>query len=213
MVGRNARENTLRWTDREWENSTCQLPIRHNRDCRRRIQTYNRSKVRQRVSKDVSIMCNAHLDAFALIRILEFEPHLDKSGDNRSSKVELWDCSGDFKFESCWPAIIKDCNGVVIVFNPDVPSHLKEIETWHGMFISSQGLQDSQCLLIAHHKPGCTVEEGRLSLDLPLTKHPLIHSNLEEEPEDVRKAFIRYLGNVVKAMSESWEREEMSIIM
>uniref|UniRef100_A0A8C6UUF2 Intraflagellar transport protein 22 homolog n=1 Tax=Neogobius melanostomus TaxID=47308 RepID=A0A8C6UUF2_9GOBI len=147
------------------------------------------------------------------VRILEFEPHLDKSGDNRSSKVELWDCSGDFKFESCWPAIIKDCNGVVIVFNPDVPSHLKEIETWHGMFISSQGLQDSQCLLIAHHKPGCTVEEGRLSLDLPLTKHPLIHSNLEEEPEDVRKAFIRYLGNVVKAMSESWEREEMSIIM
>lgn len=99
------------------------------------------------------------------VRILEFESHLENSGDNRSSKVELWDCSGDFKFETCWPAIMKDCNGVVIVFNPDVPSHLKEIETWHSMFISSQSLQESQCLLIAHHKPGSPVEEGRLSLD------------------------------------------------
>lgn len=64
---------------------------------------------------------------------------------------------------------MKDCSGVVIIFNPDVPSHLKEIETWHSMFISSQGLQDSQCLLIAHHKPGSEVEDGRLPLGNPGT--------------------------------------------
>lgn len=130
---------------------------------------------------------------------------------------------------------------MVIVFNPDVPSHLKEIETWYSMFISSQGLQDNQCLLMAHHKPGSEVEDGRLPLGNPplqvsqrccmsyyyyfsdnmfilfdaashLSRLPLIHSNLEEEPEDVRQAFCRYLGNVVNAMSESREREEMSII-
>ncbi|XP_078143897.1 intraflagellar transport protein 22 homolog isoform X2 [Centroberyx gerrardi] len=107
---------------------------------------------------------------------------------------------------------MKDSNGVVIVFNPDVPSHLKEIETWHSMFISSQGLQDSQCLLIAHHKPGSGAEEGRLPLASHLSRLALIHSNLEEEPEDVRQAFRRYLGNVVNTLSESREREEMSII-
>uniref|UniRef100_A0A3Q4GMA1 Intraflagellar transport 22 homolog (Chlamydomonas) n=1 Tax=Neolamprologus brichardi TaxID=32507 RepID=A0A3Q4GMA1_NEOBR len=116
------------------------------------------------------------------------------------------------RFESCWPAIMKDSSGVVIIFNPDVPSHLKEIETWHSMFISSQGLQDSQCLLIAHHKPGSGVEDRRLPLASHLSRLLLIHSNLEEEPEDVRQAFCRYLGNVVNAMSESREREEMSII-
>ncbi|XP_028283761.1 intraflagellar transport protein 22 homolog [Parambassis ranga] len=146
------------------------------------------------------------------VRILEFESHLDSSGDNNTYEVELWDCSGDFKFESCWPALMKDSSGVVILFNPDIPSHLKEIETWHSMFISSQGLQDNQCLLIAHHKPGSGVEEGRLPLASHLNRLPLIHSNLEEEPEDVRQAFCRYLGNVVKAMSENQEREEMSII-
>lgn len=132
---------------------------------------------------------------------------------------------------------MKDSSGVVIIFNPDVPSHLKEIETWHSMFISSQDLQDSQCLLIAHHKPGSGVEDRRLPLGnlccsplrvvriiisglmqsfscaaSHLSRLLLIHSNLEEEPEDVRQAFCRYLGNVVNAMSESREREEMSII-
>lgn len=145
------------------------------------------------------------------VRILEFESQPEGSGD-KTCEVELWDCSGDFKFESCWPAVIKDCNGVVIIFNPDVPSHLKEIETWHSMFISSQSLQDKQCLLIAHHKPGSEVENGRLPLASNLSRLPLIHSNLEEEPEEVRQAFYRYLGNVVNAMSESREQEEMSII-
>ncbi|XP_029380917.1 intraflagellar transport protein 22 homolog isoform X2 [Echeneis naucrates] len=116
------------------------------------------------------------------------------------------------RFESCWPALMKDSSGVVIIFNPDVPSQLKEIETWFSMFISSQGLQDNQCLLMAHHKPGSDVKDGRLPLASHLSKLPLIHSNLEEEPEDVRRAFCRYLGTVVNTMSESREREEMSII-
>ncbi|XP_012738130.2 intraflagellar transport protein 22 homolog [Fundulus heteroclitus] len=145
------------------------------------------------------------------VRILEFESQPDGS-DVKTCEVELWDCSGDFKYESCWPALMKDSSGVAIIFNPDVPSHLKEIETWHSMFISTQSLQDSQCLLIAHHKPGTEVEAGRLPLAPNLSRLPLIHSNLEEEPEDLRHAFCRYLGNVVKAMSESREREEMSII-
>ncbi|XP_051258357.1 intraflagellar transport protein 22 homolog [Dicentrarchus labrax] len=146
------------------------------------------------------------------VRIVEFESLPQGSGDNTPCEVELWDCSGDFKFESCWPALIKDSSGVVIVFNPDVPSHLKEIETWHSMFISSQGFHDNQCLLIAHHKPGSVVEDRRLPLASHLGRLPIIHSNLEEEPEDVRRAFCKYLGNVLNTMSESREREEMSII-
>ncbi|KAG7278394.1 hypothetical protein CRUP_038557 [Coryphaenoides rupestris] len=95
-------------------------------------------------------------------------------------------------FESCWPALMKDSNGVVVVFNPDVPSHLKELETWHSM-----GLQDGQCLLIAHHKPGSGDSDERLPLGI-------------DEPEEVRRAFHRYLGSIVTTLSESREREEIS---
>ena len=58
------------------------------------------------------------------------------------------------RFESCWPALMKDSNGVVIVFNDDVPSHVKEVETWYSTFVASQGLRENQCLLLIHHKPG-----------------------------------------------------------
>ncbi|XP_056149639.1 intraflagellar transport protein 22 homolog [Lampris incognitus] len=147
------------------------------------------------------------------VRILEFESQNEGSAEKLSTcEVELWDCAGDFKFESCWPALMKDSSGVVIVFNPDVPSHLKEIETWHSMFIASQGLQDNQCLLIAHHKPGSGADGRRLPLASHLSRLSLIHSNLEEEPEDVRQAFCRYLGNVVNTLSENREQEEMSIL-
>ena len=83
-----------------------------------------------------------------------------------------------YRFESCWPALIKDSSGVVIVFNPDIPSHLKEIETWHSMFISSQVLQDNQCLLMAHHKPGSAVEDGRLPLGISTAGLPKLSYEL-----------------------------------
>uniref|UniRef100_A0A8C6TZZ4 Uncharacterized protein n=1 Tax=Neogobius melanostomus TaxID=47308 RepID=A0A8C6TZZ4_9GOBI len=79
--------------------------LRHNRECWRTIQDYNRSK----------------------------DPGLS--------------CSGDLEFESCWPTVIKDCNGVVIVLSPDF-SRATSRKSKHGMFISTQGLQGSQCLLI-----------------------------------------------------------------
>ena len=33
-------------------------------------------------------------------------------------EVELWDTSGNLKFQSHWPALSNDANGVVFVFNP-----------------------------------------------------------------------------------------------
>lgn len=147
------------------------------------------------------------------VRILEFESrNLGSQTKHSACDVELWDCAGDFKFEACWPALLKDTNGVVIVFNPDIPSHLKEVETWYSTFISSQSLQAGQCLLIAHHKPGCEADTSRPKLAPQLNKLPLIHSNLEEDPEGVRQEFGLYMGNVVQSLLESQEREEMSIL-
>lgn len=59
---------------------------------------------------------------------------------------------------------MKDSHGVVIVFNADTPSHLKEIDMWYSCFVQQQLLQDTQCLLIAHHKPGSGSDKGNLSL-------------------------------------------------
>ncbi|XP_074045615.1 intraflagellar transport protein 22 homolog isoform X1 [Macrotis lagotis] len=147
------------------------------------------------------------------VRILEFEnPQVTSNNKGTGCEFELWDCGGDTKFESCWPALMKDSHGVVIVFNAEIPSHLKEIEMWYSCFVQQQLLQDSQCLLIAHHKPGSGGEKSNLSLPSSLSKLKLIHSNLEEEPEEIRMEFIKYLKSIVSSVSESRDREEMSII-
>uniref|UniRef100_A0A8C5JHV9 Intraflagellar transport 22 n=1 Tax=Junco hyemalis TaxID=40217 RepID=A0A8C5JHV9_JUNHY len=116
------------------------------------------------------------------------------------------------RFETCWPALMKDSHGVIIIFNPELPSHLKEIEMWYSCFVQQQPLLDSQCLLVAHHKPGSAGDTENLSLAYPLNKLKLIHSNLEEDPEDVRMEFIKYFKSIINIINESREREEMSII-
>nr|XP_056721420.1 intraflagellar transport protein 22 homolog [Euleptes europaea] len=148
------------------------------------------------------------------VRILEYEkPNINENSKATEYRFELWDCGGDQKFETCWPALMKDSHGVVIVFNPDLPSHLKEIEMWYSCFVQQQQLLESQCLLIAHHKPGSGGDTESLILPSPLSRLPLIHSSLEEEPEDVRMEFVKYLKSIINLVNENRDKEEMLIIM
>ncbi|KAJ7395600.1 Rab GTPase-binding effector protein 1 [Pitangus sulphuratus] len=99
-------------------------------------------------------------------RVLEYEkPSLNGNSKGAGCRFELWDCSGDQKFETCWPALMKDSHGVIIIFNPELPSHLKEIEMWYSCFVQQQPLLDTQCLLVAHHKPGSAGDTENLSLE------------------------------------------------
>lgn len=34
------------------------------------------------------------------------------------------------RFESCWPAIVKGMDGVVLVYNPEIPTHDIEVGIW-----------------------------------------------------------------------------------
>ncbi|VDQ06634.1 unnamed protein product [Trichobilharzia regenti] len=63
-------------------------------------------------------------------RILEYEQKLKVKGKVIKVEVELWDVSGDKKFEACWPAIFKGSHGIVFVYNPDNSNHEKELNEW-----------------------------------------------------------------------------------
>ncbi|XP_053223894.1 intraflagellar transport protein 22 homolog isoform X1 [Podarcis raffonei] len=147
------------------------------------------------------------------VRILEYEmPNFGGNGKGAGCRFELWDCGGDQKFETCWPALMKDSHGVVIVFNQDSPTHLKEIEMWHSCFVQQQQLLESQCLLISHHKPGSAMDPENLTLPPPLNRLQVAHSSLEEEPEDFRMEFVKYLKGITKLVNENRDREEMLLI-
>ncbi|XP_040113810.1 intraflagellar transport protein 22 homolog isoform X2 [Oryx dammah] len=129
-----------------------------------------------------------------------------------SSDITEYNPTQGVRFESRWPALMKDSHGVVIVFNADIPSHLKETETWYSYFFQQEFLQNTQCLLIAHHKPGSGSDKENPALAPPLNKQKLVHSNLQDDPEEIRMEFIKYLRSIINSVSESRDREEISII-
>lgn len=69
---------------------------------------------------------------------MEFERDIalpNKPETKQKIWVELWDCSGDRKYEAGWPTIISDMNGLLIVANPEHRNQEKEIENWFVHFI------------------------------------------------------------------------------
>ncbi|XP_064612662.1 intraflagellar transport protein 22 homolog [Liolophura sinensis] len=146
------------------------------------------------------------------VRILEFEAGNLKAGNrSTSAEVELWDCSGDKKFEGCWPAIARDTNGIVFVYSPEQPNHDKDLELWYDYFVQQQGVRESCCIVFAHHRSN-NYDPERPTLPGPFRKMQCIHTNIEDEGETVRREFTNFLSTLLGAMSDKRDQEELSIM-
>jgi Rab-like protein 5 len=56
-------------------------------------------------------------------RIVELERDPPPAVSNFGKfNLELWDVSGDFKYEKCWGPIQKDAAGIIFVYDPASPS-------------------------------------------------------------------------------------------
>lgn len=51
------------------------------------------------------------------------------------------------RFESCWPAIIKDVHGVLLVYNPEIPTHDIEVGIW---WVARNRVEHHTVSVIAH---------------------------------------------------------------
>ena len=65
---------------------------------------------------------------------MEFDAstHSAQSWKGGRESIELWDISGDKKFEKCFPAIMKGAVGVILVYNPDDAEHVNQLQYWCG---------------------------------------------------------------------------------
>ncbi|KAK6192530.1 hypothetical protein SNE40_003980 [Patella caerulea] len=145
------------------------------------------------------------------VRILEFEVPSSEVKSRTGVEVELWDVSGDRKFETCWPAIARDVNGIIFVYNPDQSNHDKELEYLYSYFVEQGALKESQCIVFSHVKPRSS---GALQSELPssFSRIATVQTNLEEDGEAVRDALNKFLATLVAALSDKREEEELSII-
>ena len=48
---------------------------------------------------------------------------------NRMAKVdvELWDTSGNLRFDNCWPALAREAHGVMFVFHPGIELSISKL--------------------------------------------------------------------------------------
>ncbi|XP_067950736.1 intraflagellar transport protein 22 homolog isoform X1 [Watersipora subatra] len=147
------------------------------------------------------------------VRILEFEcGDVRLKGRSGGVEVELWDCSGDHKYEGCWAAMAKDASGIVFIYNPDQPSQEKDLESWHTYFTGASKVKSSQCVLAARSLSNPSSSQGQSYLPPVFSKMTSIKSNIDGEPEAVKQDFNRFLENVGNAMSEKNEQEELNIV-
>lgn len=134
-------------------------------------------------------------------RILEFEQVAQAGKKSLSLQVELWDCSGDRQYEGCWPAILKDVQGVVLVYDPTIKEQEKDIELWYKTYTASLGLKQSQVLLFAHQQSG-----GRSTYQAPraLDGFRFLNTTLDSEDisSEMRQVFGSFLGGVGTAALE-----------
>ncbi|XP_076344376.1 intraflagellar transport protein 22 homolog [Tachypleus tridentatus] len=146
------------------------------------------------------------------VRILEFESDpINIGGKNVKAEVELWDCSGDQKYEVCWPALLKDANGIIFVYNPDMRNIQNEMDMWYSHFVQGQGLKDSHCVVFCRQQPGRP--RGHSSqLSSLFTRVSWVQSNIEDNAEFVRQEFTTFLQRLLNNISDRRDQEELNIM-
>jgi len=136
-------------------------------------------------------------------RILEFEEDVSAGGRSMNLSVEMWDCSGDKQYKECWPAILRDVHGVILVYDPTIKEQEKDIELWYKTYTSRLGLSDSQVILFAHQAQAGNV---RSTYQAPraLDRFTFLNTTLDHDDttSSMRQAFKTYLGGVSAAVLE-----------
>lgn len=127
------------------------------------------------------------------VRILEVYKPLGAT--NTRTLVEIWDVSGDRRFEPMWPAIQKDADGLLLVYNPANKAHEREIEIWYRAFAGPLNLRETQCQLFAHHtQPYSLPAPPRPKLGAKaLAKVTACHTSIEADASMIRDEFLRFL--------------------
>ena len=125
--------------------------------------------------------------------------------------VELWDIGGDRNFENGWPAITKDMNGCIIVYNASNTNHMKDLEFWYKAFIQGK-VKEECCCVFAHclSSEEYSKENPIPKLPKSMTKLAATLTNLDIPDKD--KIFSVF-DKVVQAASKDQKENEEKMVL
>eukprot|EP00242_Pyramimonas_sp_CCMP2087_P008342 CAMPEP_0198210596 /NCGR_PEP_ID=MMETSP1445-20131203/20924_1 /TAXON_ID=36898 /ORGANISM="Pyramimonas sp., Strain CCMP2087" /LENGTH=177 /DNA_ID=CAMNT_0043884693 /DNA_START=199 /DNA_END=732 /DNA_ORIENTATION=+ len=78
---------------------------------------------------------NSLYEPTAGCRIQELDRKIGQYNDRVN--VQLWDCAGDPKHQSCLPALARDVNGLILCYNCERDDQEAELEKWYQAFANA----------------------------------------------------------------------------
>eukprot|EP00762_Andalucia_godoyi_P003715 ANDGO_08641.mRNA.1 Intraflagellar transport protein 22 len=152
------------------------------------------------------------------VRCLEFErdrlavtDSKKKTTTNVRCAVELWDCSGDLRFQSCWPALSQGCDGVLLVFNPDDKGQEKDVETYFRYFVQGPDLRlESQTALFAHRQAPPAQRVQKIKISKALVKVPIAQTSVDYDVDTLTIEFDKFLASCYAVKREKDETAILS---
>lgn len=144
------------------------------------------------------------------VRILEFEVNdVEINNKHISKDIELWDCSGDRKFENCWPAMRKDVHGVILVYNAKVQDSLKELREFYDYFINGAKLEPNNCVIFHFDANSAPSNASKvISSSFPNISH--VKCNVEDGGDKLKADFRLFLSALMSKLRE--DKEEKLIL-
>uniref|UniRef100_A0A8D8SHT4 Intraflagellar transport protein 22 homolog n=2 Tax=Cacopsylla melanoneura TaxID=428564 RepID=A0A8D8SHT4_9HEMI len=135
------------------------------------------------------------------VRIVECEHSY--SLDTSKTEIELWDTSGDHKFETVWPAFQRDAHGIIFVFNSSINNHISELLLFYDYFVTQSDLNNHKCWLIDNIKSG----RGDLMIGPTLPKQlaPLQQKKIDIKSEDdiLKREFNQFVSSLIRSVQQS----------
>ena len=138
-------------------------------------------------------------------RIVDFErdppPSLGRLG---KVQVELWDVSGDFKYEKCWAPIQQDVQGAIFVYDPSNPESEDDLKRFVEQFPKALRLKQAFCLCYINNHGG----EG-VDVRIPTCMNALEkYIGTAEDSAGIFQTFEKYLNKLLKMIIEKQAAEE-----
>ncbi|CAK9797020.1 Intraflagellar transport protein 22 homolog [Anthophora quadrimaculata] len=134
------------------------------------------------------------------VRILEFEvQNINVNNKSMTKDIELWDCSGDHKFESCWPAIRKDAHGVIFVYNEKSGECLKEIQQLYDYFIEQTKLGPERCVIFCYDPEKKNPEISKV-ISSTFVKISHVKCNIESGGNKLKADFSSFISTILNKM-------------
>ncbi|XP_076170089.1 intraflagellar transport protein 22 homolog [Ptiloglossa arizonensis] len=146
------------------------------------------------------------------IRILEFEiQNINVNDKNITKDIELWDCSGDHKFENYWPAIKKDLHGVIFVYSEKSNESLKEIQQLYDYFINQTKLGPDRCVIFCYDPEKKNPEITKI-ISSTFVKVSHVKCNVESGGNKLKADFSSFINTIVTKMYNYMDQEKKTIL-